>query len=209
MSRTLYIGDRWLSSWSLRPYLALAHAGLDFDCVEIALDRPDTAAQIARVSPSGRVPVLHDGARVIWDSLAICEYAAELAPAASLWPADPGARAHARAVACEMHAGFAALRRDLPHSLGGPLPGAPGLTAESEADVQRILAIWDACRAAVPDGAGPFLFGSFSIADAMYAPVVNRFAAYGVSLEGTAAAYAAAIAALPAMQRWRAEATLR
>ncbi len=200
----LHVGTRALSSWSLRPYLALAHSGLPFETREILLDRGEaTRAAIAAVSPSGRVPCLHHGALIVGDSLAICEYVAELAPAAQLWPPDRAARARARAVSAEMHAGFAALRAhmsmDLLHGHAGE-----GRDPAALADAARVMAIWRACRADA-DG-GPFLFGAFSIADAMYAPVVTRFATYGVALDDVCAAYAAAIEALPAMQAWRADA---
>jgi glutathione S-transferase len=195
----LYIGDHALSSWSLRPYLVLSQAALPFEARVIRLDQPGTKAAIHAVSPSGRVPCLHHGALVIHDSLAISEYVAELAPAAALWPADRAARARARAVAAEMHAGFAALRANMPMNLVEHLPGE-GHTPEALADAARVMQIWRECVAA---SGGPFLFGAFSIADAMFAPVVTRFATYGVALDDTCAAYAAAIEGLPGMQAWR------
>lgn len=200
----LYIGDHALSSWSLRPYLALSHAALPFEARVIELDQPGTSAAIRAVSPSGRVPCLHHGDLVVHDSLAICEYVNELAPAAQLWPADRAARARARAVAGEMHSGFAALRSNMPMNLVAHLPGE-GHAPEALADAARVMEIWRGCRDEA--AGGPFLFGAFSIADAMFAPVVTRFATYGVALDATCAAYAAAIEALPGMRAWREAAT--
>ncbi|MFC5302119.1 glutathione S-transferase family protein [Azospira restricta] len=198
--RQLVIADKNLSSWSLRPWLALSVAGIDFAEVNIRLGQPDTRHQILRYSPSGKVPCLIDGRIVVWDSLAICEYAAELAP--TLWPADAAARAEARAVSAEMHAGFAALRQNMPMEVCALKPGE-GRTQDSEADIARILALWEACR--VRHGAGgPFLFGAFSIADAMYAPVVWRFVTYAVAVPPVVRAWMDAMLALPAMQAWRA-----
>ena len=196
----LYVGTKHKSSWSLRPYMALAHANLPFETRTIVLDRTDSRAQLAAVSPTGRVPVLHDGELVIWDSLAICEYAAERAP--GLWPADRVQRARARAIACEMHSGFAALRQHMPMDLLAELPGV-GHVPEALADAARIKAIWSEALAA---SGGPFLFGAFSIADAMFAPVTTRFTTYGVAMDAEHRAYVAAVQAHPAFQRWKAEA---
>ncbi|HEY1553368.1 MAG TPA: glutathione S-transferase family protein [Kofleriaceae bacterium] len=203
MALVLHVGSRRYSSWSLRPYLALAHSGLPFETRVILLDRDDTRAAIAAVNPAGKVPVLHHDDVAIWDSLAICEYAAELAPAARLWPADRAERARARAISAEMHAGFAPLRRDMSMDVCASKPGA-GHTPEALADAQRVMAIW---REQLATSRGPFLFGAFSIADAMFAPVTTRFTTYGVDLDATCRAYVAAIAALPAMQRWIADAS--
>lgn len=198
--RQLVIGDKNLSSWSLRPWLALRVAGIDFAEINIRLGQPETKREILRHSPSGKVPCLIDGQIVVWDSLAICEYAAELAP--SLWPADAAQRAEARAVSAEMHSGFAALRQNMPMNVCAAKPGE-GRTPEVEADIARIVALWEACR--VRHGAGgPFLFGAFSIADAMYAPVVWRFATYAVAVPPLIRAWMDAMLALPAMQEWRA-----
>lgn len=198
--RTLIIADKNFSSWSLRPWLALKQAGLAFAELGVRLRRPDTGVEIRRHSPSGRVPCLRDGELVVWDSLAICEYAAELAPA--LWPQDAAQRAEARAISAEMHSGFTALRQNMPMDIRASHPGA-GRTPEVEADIARIVTIWESCRARFAAG-GPFLFGAFSIADAMYAPVVWRFVTYGVALPPAAAAWRDAMLALPAMQEWRA-----
>lgn len=198
--RRLVIGDRNFSSWSLRPWLALSVAGIDFTEVNVRLGQTETRAEILRHSPSGKVPCLIDGDLVVWDSLAICEYAAELAPA--LWPAGTAARAEARAVSAEMHAGFAALRQNMPMNVCAAKPGE-GRTPEVEADIARILTIWQACRARHGEG-GPFLFGAFSIADAMYAPVVWRFTTYAVEAPPVARAWMDAMLALPAMRQWQA-----
>ena len=202
MAMTLYIGDRNLSSWSLRANLALAAAGADFTTEVIALDQPMTKAQILARNPAGRVPVLYRDGLAIWDSLAICEYAAELHPDAGLWPAEREVRARARSVSAEMHAGFAALRRDMPMNLCASLPGV-GHTPDALADAARICAIWRECRAAPTAAGGPYRFGRFTIADAMFAPVTTRFTTYGVAIDDVARAYVAAIAAHPAMVAWR------
>jgi glutathione S-transferase len=203
---SIIIGSKNYSSWSLRAWLALEQTGAPFDEVVIALDRPETKGEIARHSPSGRVPALHDGERVVWDSLAIAEYLAERFPEAGLWPADESARAIARAVSAEMHSGFSALRQNMPMNMRASAPGrgrAPGV----DEDLARIFAIWRECRERFGAG-GPFLFGRRSVADAMYAPVVSRLTTYGVALDETAAAYSRAIWALPAMQRWLAASRL-
>ena len=201
MALTLYVGSRRYSSWSLRPYLALAQSGATFETQVILLDQSDTKVNIQKVTPAGRVPVLHDGDLVIWDSLAICEYVAELPPQ-KLWATDRAARAKARAVSAEMHAGFAALRRDMPMDLHSKKPGQ-GHTAEALADAKRVHAIWHEALAA---SGGPFLFGAFSIADAMFAPVVTRFTTYQVPVDARIKAYLDAVAALPSMQAWAADA---
>jgi glutathione S-transferase len=203
---SIIVGSKNYSSWSLRAWLALEQTGAPFDEVVIALDRPETKGEIARHSPSGRVPALHDGERVVWDSLAIAEYLAERFPEAGLWPADENARAIARAVSAEMHSGFSALRQNMPMNMRASAPGrgrAPGV----DEDLARIFAIWRECRERFGAG-GPFLFGRRSVADAMYAPVVSRLTTYGVALDETAAAYSRAIWELPAMQRWLAASRL-
>jgi glutathione S-transferase len=202
MALSLYVGSKRYSSWSLRPYLALAQTGAAFETTTILLDQPDTKARIAAVTPAGKVPVLHHDDLVIWDSLAICEYVAELHPEAKLWPTDRTARAKARAVSAEMHSGFAALRRDMPMDVHGKKPGK-GHTAEALADAKRVHAIWHEALAA---SGGPFLFGAFSIADAMFAPVATRFVTYGVELDAPCRAYVDALYALPSMKQWLADA---
>jgi glutathione S-transferase len=202
MSLTLYVGSKRLSSWSLRPYLALAHAGAPFETVVILLDQADTKAKIGAVNPAGRVPVLHDDGHLIWDSLAICEYVNELFPNAKLWPSDRVARAHARSISAEMHSGFAALRREMPMDLIARKPGV-GHTPEALADALRVMTIWREC---LSSSNGPFLFCTFTIADAMFAPVATRFTTYGVELDATCRAYVDAIQSLPAFKDWLADA---
>ncbi|PWC74547.1 glutathione S-transferase family protein [Azospirillum sp. TSH64] len=203
---TLVIGNKAYSSWSLRPWLVLKQAGIAFAETPIVLRQPDSAARIAEHSPSGRVPALiHDGL-TIWDSLAICEYVAELAPEAGLWPADRAARAVARSVAAEMHSSFVSLRTTMPMDLKRDRKGQ-GMTEATAADIARIEALWADARArfGVPAG-GPFLFGSFTIADAMFAPVVTRLETYGVAVSPVSRAYMDAVLALPAMRDWTAAA---
>jgi glutathione S-transferase len=198
MALTLYVGSKRYSSWSLRPYVALAQSGLAFETRTILLDRDTTKAEILKVNPTGRVPVLHHDDLVIWDSLAICEYVNDLAPQAGLWPAGRAARAVARAISAEMHSGFAALRTNMSMDLGSDRRGQ-GHTPEALADARRVMAIWNDALAA---SGGPFLFGKQSIADAMFAPVTTRLTTYGVALDARSRAYVDAIAALPAMQTW-------
>lgn len=206
---TIYIGNKNYSSWSLRPWLALRQTGAAFEEVLIVLDQPETAANLRRHSPTGRVPVLRHGSLVVWESLAICEYLAERYPAARLWPADVGARAHARAVSHEMHAGFGELRRSMPMDISRRWPLA-GRFDRARADIERVTVLWRECRARFGisggDEGGDFLFGRFSIADAMYAPVVTRFITYGVPLDPVCTAYVHAVLAWPALQEWTAAA---
>lgn len=198
MALTLYVGSKRYSSWSLRPYVALVHAGVAFDCKTILLDRDTTKAEIARVNPAGKVPVLYDGDLAIWDSLAICEYVNELAPSAKLWPAGHAQRAIARAISAEMHSGFQALRSNMSMDVLSDRRGQ-GHTAEALADVARVQSIW---REALGASGGPFLFGAFTIADAMFAPVTTRFTTYGVAMDAICQQYVDTVAALPAMQQW-------
>jgi len=196
----LVVGDRNFSSWSLRPWLAAKQAGLPFDEVTVRLRAADAKAAILKYSPSGKVPCLIDGTTLVWDSLAICEYLAELAPA--LWPTDRAARAEARSVSAEMHAGFTALRQNMGMEIRAARPGE-GHSPEVDVDIARIVAIWESCRQRFAAG-GPFLFGAFSIADAMYAPVVWRFQTYAVALPPATQAWTKAMLALPAMREWQA-----
>lgn len=196
---TLTIGNRNYSSWSLRAYLALSHVGVAFDEVLVPLDLPETRAAILARSPSGRVPALRHGDVTVWDSLAIAEYLAETFPEAKLWPDDRAARALARSISAEMHSGFAALREHMPMNLRGRWPGR-GRTRGVIADIERVLAIWRECRARA--AGGPFLFGTFGAADAMYAPVCARFVTYDVAMDDVAKAYVGAVVAHPAMVRW-------
>jgi glutathione S-transferase len=201
---TLVIANKAYSSWSLRPWLALKQVEVTFEEVMIPLRLPETAASIASWSPAGKVPVLRHGAVTVWESIAILEYVAELFPEAHLWPADPAARAHARTITAEMHAGFVPLRSNMTMNLRRRLPGR-GRSPEVEKDIARITAMWRDCRSRFGQG-GAFLFGAFSNADAMYAPVVTRFETYGVDLDAECRAYADAILALPAMRAWYADA---
>jgi glutathione S-transferase len=204
MAYKLAIGNKNASSWSLRAWLAMRHAGIAFEEIDIDLGAPDAKAQILQYSPSGKVPaLLLGGGRVVWDSLAIVEHLAETHP--PLWPRAAAARALARSVSAEMHAGFRALREHCPMNVLGRKPKAR-LLKPVAADVRRIVALWRDCRSRHGSG-GPFLFGRFSAADAMYAPVASRFRTYVPDLapfgdDGTAEAYVAAIFALPAMREW-------
>ena len=203
-SLTLVIGNKTYSSWSLRPWLLLRHGGVPFDEVRVALYTPESRARILAHSPAGKVPVLLDGPLRIWDSLAICEYAAERFPDRCGWPAHPAARAVARSVSAEMHAGFVSLRSELPMNCRARRSGvAPSPAAR--ADIDRVIALVEACRAGF-GGTGPFLFGAFSPADAFYAPVALRFATYGVALPPVAAAWSEAVRSLPALEAWVADA---
>ena len=198
----LIIGDRNYSSWSLRGYLALSLAGLEFRETLIQLDQAGTRAAILARSPAGKVPALVHGDLLIWDTLAIGEYAAELAPGAGLWPADRAARAVARSVVAEMHSGFPALRKDMAMNLRARRPGV-GHTEQALAEAARVQAIWRDCRGRFGEaGGGEFLFGGPTLAEAFYAPVVTRFVTYGVELDPVCQRYADAVLALPAMVRW-------
>jgi len=197
---TLVIGNKAYSSWSLRPWLLLRESGIPFKEILIPLYQPESPRRIREHSPSGRVPALVDGATTIWDSLAICEYVAERFPEARGWPEAPGDRAVARSVSAEMHSGFGAVRSELPMNVRGRRSGVtPSTAAQNEID--RILEIWRDCRKRFGAG-GPFLFGRFGIADAMYAPVVTRFATYGVELAGAERDYSEAVQALPSLKDW-------
>jgi glutathione S-transferase len=198
MSLTLVIGNKTYSSWSLRPWLLLRHLGVAFDEAVIPLYSPATRKQIGRYSPSGKVPVLIDGTTKVWESLAICEYLGDRHP--HVWPRDARARAIARSAAAEMHAGFVALRTELPMNCRERRSGVEPAAA-ARADIERIVALWAECRAAA-DAEGPWLFGSFTAADAMYAPVATRFDTYGVALASGAQAYVTTVLQDGAMQEW-------
>jgi len=204
MPLRLLIGNKNYSSWSLRPWLAMKAAGIAFEETLVSLDTPDFRAKVSALSGGegrGSVPVLIDGEVRVWESLAILEYLAEKFPKAALWPAAPAARAHARAISSEMHAGFQPLRRHLPMNIRRPVKQRP-LDDAVKADVARIDAIWRECRARFGAG-GAFLFGGFSGADAMYAPVVWRFHTYVVAVSAVARDYMRAVIALPASAEWR------
>ncbi len=200
---TLVIGNKNYSSWSLRPWLLLKVSGLPFEEIRIPLYQPQSSEQILAYSPSGKVPVLLDGDHKVWDSLAIGEYLAERFPEKHLWPGEPMARAQARSISAEMHSGFSHLRTHMCMNCRRRFPGR-GRTPEVRWEIARITEIWEDCRARYREG--PFLFGEFSIADAMYAPVVLRFQTYAVTLSPLASSYAQEILALPAIQEWLASA---
>ena len=197
---TLVIGNKNYSSWSLRPWLVLRHFDVAFDEVRLLLDTPHFQEDVARWAPHGRVPALHDGELVIWDSLAICEYINEQYLDGRGWPAQVAARAHARSATAEMHSGFGALRTQLPMNMRRT-PDAYRWDASADRDIARIQAMWRALRTQHGAG-GPFLCGAFSIVDAMFAPVVSRFLSYGVAMDANAQAFAEAIQSLPAWREW-------
>jgi glutathione S-transferase len=201
MGLRLIIGNKNYSSWSFRPWLAMTVAGIAFEETLISLEASDFKSRVTALGGAGRVPTLIDGDTCVWESLAILEYLAEKFPAAALWPRDPSARAHARAIASEMHAGFGALRRQLPMNIRRPvIPRA--LDTDAAGDVARIDAIWSESRSRF-GASGPFLYGTFGAADAMYAPVVWRFRTYAVEVSAAAQAYMRALMALPAWIEWR------
>lgn len=208
MSAVLYIGNKNYSSWSLRPWLVLTWAGIRFEERVIPLGGPgygkSQIAAVLAVSPSGRVPALEVEGLTIWDSLAIAEWAAEQAPEARLWPEDPATRAICRAVTCEMHSSFGAIRRDLSMNIRRRTTPRDW-PEDTRADLVRVEALWQSTRARYGAG-GPFLFGARTIADAFYAPVAARLRTYGVPLQPVSQAYAAAIFADPAFRAWEAAA---
>jgi glutathione S-transferase len=201
MSLKLVIGNKNYSSWSFRPWIAMKVAGIAFDEEVISLNAADFKERVIRLSGTGKVPALADGGVKVWESLAILEYLGEKFPQARLWPEDAAARAHARAIAAEMHAGFVPLRRHLPMNMWRPVMRRE-LAAEVQANVRRIEAMWTDCRTRFGAG-GAFLFGAFGAADAMYAPVVSRFHTYAVEVGAAARAYMDAVMALPAWGEWR------
>jgi glutathione S-transferase len=197
---TLVIGNRNYSSWSLRGFLAACAAGVPFHEVLVRLSEPGARQELLKHSPAGKVPVLKHGERTVWDSLAIIEYLAEIRPDSGLWPADPAARAHARSISAEMHAGFQALRAHMPMNLRKSLPGK-GRGRDVAEDIERICAIWAHCRTHY--GAdGPFLLGHFTAADAMYTPVATRFRTYAVELDDVCQDYVDAVLARPDFLAW-------
>lgn len=202
----LILGNKAYSSWSLRPWLALRQSAIPFDEEVIPLYEPGSPDKIKTHCPTGKVPCLIDGDITVWDSLAIMEYLAETYPEANLWPADKAARAEARSISAEMHSGLTNIRQNMPMNVRKVLPGK-GWSADdqvrsaTEAEVQRVDEIWSGLRKKHADK-GPFLFGDFSIADAMFAPVVSRFTTYVIPLSDGAQAYADHIMALPAMKEW-------
>jgi glutathione S-transferase len=206
---TLFVGNKNYSSWSLRPWLLLRHFGVAFDEVVVWLDTPEFPRAAAALSGSGRVPVLRDDGRTVWDSLAICEYANERWLGGAGWPADVDRRALARSAAAEMHSGFNALRAQLPMNVRRR-PDAYRWDAAADADIARVQRLWAQLRDRAgdegPAGDAGFLLGRFGIVDAMFAPVCVRLRAYGVPVDRVAADYMATILALPAFREWEAAA---
>jgi glutathione S-transferase len=194
----LVIGNKNYSSWSFRPWIAMKAAGIAFDEQVIPFSDPDFKRLVLAIGRNGKVPALDDGGVHVWESLAILEYLADKFPQAGLWPGDGNARAHARAIAAEMHAGFPALRRECPMNFARPVKRRD-LSPEARADAARIDAIWAECRARY---GGPFLFGAFCAADAMYAPVVSRLHTYAVEVGPRSRDYMEAVMALPAWGEW-------
>jgi glutathione S-transferase len=201
MTLTLVIGNKNYSSWSMRPWLAMRATGIAFDEVFIPLytDKADKD-RILSVSRAGKVPALVDGDITVWDSLSIIEYLSERFPEAKLWPADRAARAHARSISAEMHSGFMALRNECGMNLHRPVR-AVTLSEDAQANVARVQEIWSDCGARY-GGGGPFLFGAFTAADAMYAPVVHRFRTYEIKVSPVVQAYMETMMTLPAFAEW-------
>jgi glutathione S-transferase len=199
---TLVIANKNYSSWSMRPWVLLRGLGIDFDEVQLKFESAAWRENIARLSPTGLVPVLWLDGEPVWDTLAIAETIAERWPEKLAWPRDARARAVARSVCAEMHSGFRSLRSAMPMNIRGSYPGK-GMNPEVRRDIDRIVAIWTSCRARYGQG-GEFLFGGFTIADAFYAPVVTRFVTYAVELPPAARRYADAVLRLPAVQEWSA-----
>ncbi|HET7333785.1 MAG TPA: glutathione S-transferase family protein [Rhizomicrobium sp.] len=201
---SLIIGTKNWSSWSLRPWLALKATGVSFDEIVIALRQPDTAARIGEHSPSGKVPVLkitgNGQTQTVFDSLAICETLAEQFPNANLWPKDKNARGFARSIAAAMHSGFPDLRSTLPMDFARRIE-TPALSDAVKNQIAEVEGYWNEARNIYGKG-GEFLFGEFSIADCMYAPVVSRFVTYNIAIKGTARAYMDAVMNRDAMKQW-------
>ena len=197
---TLVIGNKNYSSWSMRPWVLMKQAGIEFREVKLRFHSAEWDAQIDRWSPSRLVPVLWRGDQAVWDSLAIAETLNEWYPDKAIWPRDPAARAFARSISAEMHSGFRDLRSHMPMNIRAALPGK-GMRAEVQANIARIERLWSEARKRF-GSAGPFLFGAFSAADAMYAPVVMRFRTYAVPLGSESAAYCDAMRAAPGVRAW-------
>jgi glutathione S-transferase len=200
MTLQLLIGNKNYSSWSLRPWIAMKVAGIPFAEEVISLDAADFKERVHKISATGKVPALSDGETQVWESLAILDYLAEKFPQAGLWPAAEGARAHARSIAAEMHAGFTPMRQHYSMNVRRPVKRREP-TAEVVENIKRIDAMWTDCRRRFGQ-TGPFLFGPFGAADAMYAPVVSRFHTYAVDVSPVARAYMEAVMGLPAWAEW-------
>jgi glutathione S-transferase len=195
----LLIGDRNVSTWSMRPWLVITKSGLAFEEQLIKLDTPQTAKTLKRLSPNGKVPLLIHGKTKIWDSLAICEYLAELAPDKKLWPKSSVHRAMARSMVAEMHSGFQSLRSQLSMDIQLRMK-IKHLTPSTIADIQRIIHLWDHSLRVLH---GPFIFGEFSIVDAFFAPVVMRFQSYGIVVKNPIALrYMNSILSYPSVKEW-------
>ena len=204
MTLRLVIVNKAYSSWSLRPWITMTHFGIPFEETVIPMNRPETRGEILKFSPTGKCPALIDGDTTVWESLAVIEYLAESFPHLPIWPRDKAARALARCLANEMHGGFQALRNHCPTQFLRPVR-KKALNEAVEADVARIEAAWGDTRTRHGAG-GPFLFGAFTAADAMFAPVVNRFHIYDIPVSRTSRDYMAAMMALPAWKAWIADA---
>lgn len=204
-SLTLLIGNKRYSSWSLRPWIAMKVLGVEFSEVLLPLYQPGSSEQVLRYSPTGKVPALIDGPTVVWESLAILDYLADRFRGLPMWPNELPARGMARAVAAEMHAGFVPLRRHCPMNMMRDRTKPRDIPPDVQANVARIDALWTQAREQFGKG-GPFLFGAFSAADAMYAPVVSRFASYSISVGRASKDYMDVMMALPAWKEWEASA---
>ena len=204
MALTLVLANKAYSSWSMRPWMLLKHFDIPFDEIVIPMNQPETHAEMLKHAPSGKCPSLHDGTISVWDSLAIIEYLAETYPTFPIWPRGTEARAYARSLSAEMHSGFIALRRECPMNIRRPRR-AIKVSEDVRADVVRIDEAFADARTRF-GAAGAFLFGDFSAADAMFAPVVNRFDTYDLPVSDTTRAYMAAMKALPAWQQWERDA---
>jgi glutathione S-transferase len=199
----LYIGNKNYSSWSMRPWLVLRAFDVPFEEVLVPLDTPEFAEKIAEISGAGRVPVLVDGAVVVWESLAIIEYIAERHSGLDIWPRDVAARAHARAAACEMHAGFGSLRNACPMNLAKTYAKSDR-GSDVASDVARIVSLWRSARDTFGKATDqPFLYGAFCAADAMYAPVVARFVSYQLTDDAVATGYMRSVTSHAAYAEWR------
>jgi glutathione S-transferase len=204
MALTLVLANKAYSSWSMRPWMVLKRFDIPFDEIVIPMNQPETHAEMLQHAPSGKCPSLHDGTISVWDSLAIIEYLAETYPTFPIWPRGTEARAYARSLSAEMHSGFMALRRECPMNIRRPRR-AIKVSEDVRADVVRIDEAFADARTRF-GAAGAFLFGDFSAADAMFAPVVNRFDTYDLPVSDTTRAYMAAMKALPAWQQWERDA---
>ncbi|MBP9853781.1 MAG: glutathione S-transferase family protein [Candidatus Omnitrophica bacterium] len=196
----LVIGNKNYSSWSMRPWILLKYFKIPFQEIFIQLYEGNYKEQLLKYSPSGKVPALVHGSLHVSESLAICEYIADLYPKKTIWPSKKGDRAWARSISAEMHAGFIKIRRGMPMNIRGSYPGK-GRTPEVDMDIKRIVEIWTECRKTFKKK-GPFLFGHFTVADAMFLPVVTRFRTYGVETSGLAAEYVQTMLNLPEFKEW-------